>query len=58
MTCTLELRHKAEGKKVQATERLTGLFLPDVDVAGLQEEMCASGPYVPDAAQKIWEEEK
>lgn len=58
VTCTWELRHKAEGTKEQATERLTGQFLPDVDVAGLQEEMCASGPYVPDAAQKIWEEEK
>ena len=58
VTCTWELRHKAEGAKEQATERLTGQFLPDVDVAGLQEEMCASGPYVPDAAQKIWEEER
>lgn len=46
VTCTWELRHKAEGTKEQATERLTGQFLPDVDVAGLQEEMCASGPYV------------
>lgn len=39
VTCTWELRHKAEGTKEQATERLTGQFLPDVDVAGLQEEM-------------------
>ena len=58
VACTWELRHKAEGTKELTTERLTGQFLPDVDVAGLQEEMCASGPYVPEEAQKIWEEEK
>ena len=58
VACTWELRHKAEGTKELATERLTGQFLPDVDVAGLQEEMCASGPYVPEEARKMWEAEK
>ena len=58
VACTWEFRHKAEGTRQLSTERLTGRFLTGVDVAGLQEEMCASGPYVPEEAQRLWDEQE